>query len=71
MDLHFREAPTSGLDLLLVDEAHRVRENSDTRYTRSSERNRQPQAEELMSAAKVTVFLLDENQIRAPGRDRV
>lgn len=65
-NLHTRNAAYQGLDLLLVDEAHRVRETSDTRYTKTSERSTRSQARELMDAAKVSVFLLDENQFMRP-----
>ena len=65
-NMNMRRAPYQGLDLLLVDEAHRVRETSDTRWTKSAERGRKSQAEELLDAAKVTVFFLDENQFVRP-----
>lgn len=61
-----RKAPFQDLDLLLVDEAHRIRENSDTRFTRARDRNRKSQIDELLDAAKVVVFLLDENQYVRP-----
>jgi hypothetical protein len=61
-----RTAATQSIDLLLVDEAHRVRETSDMRWTRASERGRRSQMEELLNCSKVTVFLLDENQYVRP-----
>ncbi len=65
-NMNLRTAPPQGLDLLLVDEAHRVRETSDVRWTRRADRGKRSQAEELIDAAKVTVFLLDENQFVRP-----
>ena len=65
-NLNLRNAPTEGVDLLLVDEAHRIRYTSDTRWTPVSERNKSSQIEELLNAAKVTVFFLDENQYVRP-----
>jgi DUF2075 family protein len=65
-NMNMRTAPFQGLDLLLVDEAHRVRETSDIRWTPVAERGGKSQAEELMDAAKVVVFLLDENQYVRP-----
>jgi hypothetical protein len=61
-----RNATPHSIDLLLVDEAHRVRETSDTRWTPSADRNRKSQMQELLDAAKVTVFFLDENQYVRP-----
>lgn len=61
-----RNAPPMGLDLLLVDEAHRIRETSDTRFTPSAERNRSSQINELLNSAKVSVFFLDEHQYMRP-----
>lgn len=65
-NMNMRSAPPLGLDLLLVDEAHRIRYNSDTRWTRGSERSKRSQIEELLSAAKVAVFFMDENQFVRP-----
>ncbi|MFC2171396.1 DNA/RNA helicase domain-containing protein [Acidobacteriota bacterium] len=65
-NMSLRNAPTQSLDLLLVDEAHRIRETSDTRWTRKAERNKRSQMEELLAASKVTVFLLDDNQFIRP-----
>jgi hypothetical protein len=65
-NMHMRNQTPFGIDLLLVDEAHRIRYTSDTRWTKTSDRNKKSQIEELLSAAKVTVFLLDENQYVRP-----
>jgi len=65
-NLNLRNAPTEGVDLLLVDEAHRIRYTSDTRWTPVSQRNKRSQIEELLNASKVTVFFLDENQYVRP-----
>jgi hypothetical protein len=65
-NLNTRNVPTQALDLLLVDEAHRVRKTSDTRWTKGPDRNGRSQTQELLDAAKVTVFLLDENQFVRP-----
>ncbi|MEP6649524.1 MAG: DNA/RNA helicase domain-containing protein [Lapillicoccus sp.] len=52
---------------LILDEAHRIRETSANRYTRASLRTGRPQVDELLAAARVPVFLLDENQVVRPG----
>lgn len=63
----FMEAERNGLDVLILDEAHRIRETSANRYTKASSRTGRPQLDELISAARVPVFLLDENQVVRPG----
>ena len=65
-NMNMRNAPPQALDLLLVDEAHRIRETSDMRFTPRDQRGKRSQVEELLDAAKVTVFLLDENQFVRP-----
>lgn len=56
------------LDVLICDEAHRIRETSVNRYTRRVIRERAGrQIDELIDVAWVPVFLLDENQIVRPG----
>jgi hypothetical protein len=65
-NMNLSRAPLQGLDLLLVDEAHRIRETSNTRWTKASHRADRPQVDELLDAAKVTVFFLDENQFVRP-----
>ncbi|MGW3545286.1 DNA/RNA helicase domain-containing protein [Nocardia niigatensis] len=56
------------LDVLICDEAHRIRETSVNRYTRAALRERsRRQISELIDAAWVPVFLLDEHQIVRPG----
>lgn len=64
----FMTAEPNDLDCLILDEAHRIRETSVNRYTRKAERERaQLQIHELLSAARVPVFLLDEHQVVRPG----
>ncbi|MFE3198976.1 DNA/RNA helicase domain-containing protein [Embleya sp. NPDC059237] len=63
----FMTAERNSLDVLICDEAHRMRETSANRYTRASHRTGKPQIEELIDAARVPVFLLDEHQVVRPG----
>ena len=63
----FMDAESNGLDVLILDEAHRIRETSVDRYTRAAMRSERPQIDELMAAARVPVFLLDEHQVVRPG----
>ena len=55
------------IDVLIADEAHRIRKNSNNRFTRKENRSEIPQIDELIKAAKVSVFFLDENQIVRPN----
>ena len=61
------DAEKNGLDVLILDEAHRMRETSANRYTKAQVRNGRPQLDELIAAARVPVFLLDEHQVVRPG----
>lgn len=63
----FMSAEQNGLDVLLLDEAHRIRQTSVDRYTKADLRTDRPQVDELIAAARVPVFLLDENQVVRPG----
>jgi hypothetical protein len=64
----FIDAEPRGLDVLICDEAHRVRETSVNRYTKAEARQRaRRQVTELIDAAAVPVFLLDEHQVVRPG----
>jgi len=63
----FVDAERNSLDVLICDEAHRIRESSANRYTPASLRSGRPQVAELIDAARVPVFLLDEHQVVRPG----
>ena len=64
----FMAADRNGLDVLVLDEAHRIRETSVSRWTRKELRSEsRPQLDELIAAARVPVFLLDEHQVVRPG----
>lgn len=63
----FVDAERNGIDVLICDEAHRIRETSMNRYTKAEHRTDRPQVSELIDAARVPVFLLDEYQVVRPG----
>lgn len=63
----FMDADPNGLDVLVADEAHRLRETSASRWTRAELRTGRRQVDELIDAARVPVFLLDQNQVVRPG----
>jgi hypothetical protein len=58
----FMDADRNGLDVLIIDEAHRIRLTSTNRFTKAGKRLGTPQADELVRAARVPVFFLDEHQ---------
>ena len=61
------DAEPNTVDVLVADEAHRIRETSNNRYTRKSERSTRPQIAELLSSSKVGVFFIDDDQVVRPG----
>jgi len=63
----FMGAEANDLDALILDEAHRIRETSVNRWTKAEFRSGRPQIDELIAAARVPVFLLDEFQVVRPG----
>jgi Uncharacterized conserved protein (DUF2075) len=64
---NFMDARRNGLDVLICDEAHRIREVSANRYTPARNQTGRSQVDELLDAARVPVFLLDEHQVVRPG----
>jgi DUF2075 family protein len=60
-------AAANDIDVMICDEAHRIREHSHTRYTPRSQRSLKPQIQELFEASKVGVFFVDDNQVVRPG----
>ncbi|MFF8633247.1 DUF2075 domain-containing protein [Streptomyces pilosus] len=63
----FMSTEKNSLDVLICDEAHRIRETSANRYTRAEHRTGKAQIDELIDVAHVPVFLLDEHQVVRPG----
>ena len=63
----FTDTENAEIDVLICDEAHRVRETSNNRFTPAARRSGTPQVEELINAAKVTAFFIDDQQVVRPG----
>jgi DUF2075 family protein len=64
----FAEENLPPVDVLICDEAHRIRKNSTDMYTKKEDREKAlPQIDELMRLAKLGIFFIDENQIVRPG----
>ncbi len=62
----FADYRPNQLQVLICDEAHRVRAVSTNRFTKKDKRTDRPQIDELIAAANVSVFLLDEHQVVRP-----
>jgi hypothetical protein len=55
------------IDVLMADESHRIRKVSHSRFTKMEDRTGSPQIDELISAAKVGVYFIDDRQIVRPN----
>jgi uncharacterized protein len=62
----FNLTEPNSIDVLICDEAHRVRKTSNSRYTRREDRSNLPQIDELLRIARLNIFFIDENQIVRP-----
>ncbi|MGW5021253.1 DUF2075 domain-containing protein [Streptomyces sp. NHF165] len=63
----FTASPPDSIDVLICDEAHRMRRSSTHRQTPKELRDDdRPQATELIRAARVPIFLLDDHQSIRP-----
>jgi uncharacterized protein len=54
-------------DVVILDEAHRIREVSTSRFTPLKDRTGKPQIEEILDAGRVSVFFIDDRQVVRPG----
>lgn len=61
----FWDAEPDSIPVLIVDEAHRIRERTIPRVA-THLRPQIPQIDELLAVARVAVFFMDENQIISP-----
>lgn len=62
----YRDAEPNAIDVLVCDESHRIRERSWSRFTPRAERGSLLQIQELLRAAKVSVFFIDDKQVVRP-----
>lgn len=63
----FITTPLNAFDVLICDEAHRIRESSISRYTPAYLRTNIPQIEELFRIGILNIFFIDEKQIVRPN----
>jgi hypothetical protein len=61
------DADPECIDLLIADEAHRIRVTSNNRFTKKTKKSSEPQIKELFAAAKTCVFFVDDAQVVRPG----
>ncbi|HEX2923336.1 MAG TPA: DNA/RNA helicase domain-containing protein, partial [Chloroflexota bacterium] len=62
----YMDTETNAVDVLFADEAHRLRKTSNSMYTPKADRRDTPQVDELIRAAKVSVFFIDDDQVVRP-----
>lgn len=63
----YSNAEKNSIDVLIADESHRIRANSNNRFTKKEKRSTTPQIEELIKVAKVPVFFIDDRQNIRPS----
>lgn len=63
----FIGAAENAFDVLIADEAHRIRETSNNIYTPRDRKATLPQVDELLKIAHLCVFFIDEKQIVRPN----
>ncbi len=64
---NFGQSDENSIDVLLADESHRIRTSSNNRFTPTVRRSDRSQVDELINAAKVSVFFIDDHQSVRPG----
>ena len=64
---NFGQAAPGDVDVLLCDEAHRIRSTSNHRFTKVANRSERPQIQEIIEAARVSVFFVDDLQVVRPN----
>ncbi len=60
-------AEFNAIDVLICDEAHRIRQTSNSRFTPKEKRSSKAQLQELIDASKVAVFFIDDRQVVRPN----
>ena len=63
----YGNAEFNAVDVLICDESHRIRETSNSRFMKKESRSTKPQVRELIEAAKVAVFFIDDRQVVRPN----
>jgi hypothetical protein len=66
---YFRDTATVAdqLDVAILDEAHRIRTISTSRFTPATKRTGKAQIDDILDASRTTVFFIDDLQVVRPG----
>lgn len=62
----YMQAERDVVDVMIADEAHRIRKTSNNRFTKKDSRSDLAQIDELIRASKVCVFFIDDKQVVRP-----
>lgn len=62
----YGDAELNTVDVLICDEAHRIRKTSHNYYTPRANQTGKAQIEEILNAGKVSVFFIDDDQVVRP-----
>jgi hypothetical protein len=62
----YMSADPNSVDIVICDEAHRIRLTSNDRYTPKVKKASKPQIDELLDVSKVAVFFIDDHQSVRP-----
>ncbi len=63
----YKNAEYGTVDVLICDEAHRIRETSNIRFTPKALRSTKPQVHEILDASKLSIFFVDDRQVVRPN----
>ncbi len=63
----YTQAEHNIVDVIIADEAHRIRDTSNSRFTPRIKRSTFSQIEELLQTSKVAVFFIDDKQVVRPN----
>ncbi len=62
----FTTAEPNSIDVMICDEAHRIWDTSNNRFTKKDKRSDLKLVEEILKASKVAVFFIDDRQVVRP-----
>ena len=63
----YTQAEHNIVDVIIADEAHRIRDTSNSRFTPRIKGSKLSQIEELLQTSKVAVFFIDDKQVVRPN----